>query len=89
MAVPVRVDRSARTKANKERYQAKCKKKLEKAKARRLKKYGELPTTELTRHTLSLFIKWGHRALECKSAILNKMFKAVPRKQTGFKGHWG
>ena len=88
MATVTKSDKSSNVKFNKERYQAKCDARLAKRKAWRLKKYGAEPTIELTRHTLELFVKWGHRTSECKSAIKTKRFKNSERKRSAFKNHW-
>ena len=81
--------KTSNTAANKIKYKAKCERHLAKHKAKRLEKYGHLPVTELTRNTLVLFARWGHRTAECKSAIRAKRFKAPVKKKTGFAGYWG
>ena len=74
--------------ANKERYKNKVKHGLEVRKDWRIKKYGAMKMSELTRNTLNLFIKWGHRKEEAVSALKMKQFKAPKKRVGGFKGHW-
>lgn len=89
MATAVSGDKSSRTKANKEQRAKTYKKELERRKAWRLRRYGSEPTKDLTRGTLKLFIKWGHRVDECKNTVRTRQFKKIPKKRTGFESYWG
>ena len=74
--------------ANKARYKAKCERHLAKHKTQRLEKYGNTSTTELSRTTLVLFTRWGHRADECKAALKAKRFKRAPKNIGTAPGRW-
>ena len=70
-----------RTKANKARYKAKVEKRLAKKKQWRM--VGPLfgmPLHDLTRHTLNLFVKWGHRKDECKTLLRAKRYYEPKKK---------
>lgn len=78
----VNKDRSAITKANKERKAKTITNRLAKRKSWRIKKHGATPLSELFRTTLNLFQRWGHRRDEAIATIKLKKFRR-PRKAVG------
>jgi hypothetical protein len=75
-------DRSGITKVNKERKAKTIANRLAKRKKWRLKKFGDYSTSELLRNSLNLFIRWGHRVMDCKNALTGKRFKRPKKKGT-------
>lgn len=75
-------DRSSTTKANKERYKAKVETRLAKRKLWRLAKFETTPLTDLSRTTLELFCRWGHRKDECTRVLKQKKYTRQIKKGT-------